>query len=287
MAQSTKDIKRRIQGIGSIMQITNAMELVASAKLRKSRERLEITKPYFETVFENINDILAATSANSSLMEKREVKNRAVILVSSDKGLAGGYNINAVNKALEYVKNSDAENTVIYTTGIRSIELLKRKGFDVNNDFTHIDNDPIIEDASAMGSFFANKYIEKVYDEVVIVYTKFDSMVSFVPKIIKLLPATGFESEGKKSIKKFDFDFEPSVSTVLTQMIKQYVNVTIYGCLLESSASEQASRRTAMENATSNGEDLLENLQLEFNRARQASITQEISEIVGGANALN
>ncbi|MFM1515537.1 ATP synthase F1 subunit gamma [Helcococcus ovis] len=287
MAQSTKDIKRRIQGIGSIMQITNAMELVASAKLRKSRERLEITKPYFETVFENINDILAATSANSSLMEKREVKNRAVILVSSDKGLAGGYNINAVNKALEYVKNSDAENTVIYTTGIRSIELLKRKGFDVNKDFTHIDNDPIIEDASAMGSFFANKYIEKVYDEVVIVYTKFDSMVSFVPKIIKLLPATGFEAEGKKSIKKFDFDFEPSVSTVLTQMIKQYVNVTIYGCLLESSASEQASRRTAMENATSNGEDLLENLQLEFNRARQASITQEISEIVGGANALN
>ncbi|MFM1542188.1 ATP synthase F1 subunit gamma [Helcococcus ovis] len=287
MAQSTKDIKRRIQGIGSIMQITNAMELVASAKLRKSRERLEITKPYFETVFENINDILAATSANSSLMEKREVKNRAVILVSSDKGLAGGYNINAVNKALEYVKNSDAENTVIYTTGIRSIELLKRKGFDVNKDFTHIDNDPIIEDASAMGSFFVNKYIEKVYDEVVIVYTKFDSMVSFVPKIIKLLPATGFEAEGKKSIKKFDFDFEPSVSTVLTQMIKQYVNVTIYGCLLESSASEQASRRTAMENATSNGEDLLENLQLEFNRARQASITQEISEIVGGANALN
>lgn len=287
MAQSTKDIKRRIQGIGSIMQITNAMELVASAKLRKSRERLEITKPYFETVFENINDILAMTSANSSLMEKREVKNRAVILVASDKGLAGGYNINAVNKAIEYVKNSDAENTVIYTTGIRSIELLKRKGFDVNKDFTHIDNDPVIEDASAMGSFFANKYIEKVYDEVVIVYTKFDSMVSFVPKVIKLLPATGFESEGKEKTKKFDFDFEPSVSTVLTQMIKQYINVTIYGCLLESSASEQASRRTAMENATSNGEDLLENLQLEFNRARQASITQEISEIVGGANALN
>ncbi|MFM1538521.1 ATP synthase F1 subunit gamma [Helcococcus bovis] len=287
MAQSTKDIKRRIQGIGSIMQITNAMELVASAKLRKSRERLEITKPYFETVFENINDILAMTSANSSLMEKREVKNRAVILVASDKGLAGGYNINAVNKAIEYVKNSDAENTVIYTTGIRSIELLKRKGFDVNKDFTHIDNDPVIEDASAMGSFFANKYIEKVYDEVVIVYTKFDSMVSFVPKVIKLLPATGFESEGKEKAKKFDFDFEPSVSTVLTQMIKQYINVTIYGCLLESSASEQASRRTAMENATSNGEDLLENLQLEFNRARQASITQEISEIVGGANALN
>lgn len=285
MAQSTKDIKRRIQGISSIMQITNAMELVASSKLRKARERLDGTKPYFETVYNNINEVLASSGVKSSLMTKREVVNRAVIVVASDKGLAGGYNINVVKKALDDINENKNVNNVIYTTGIRSIDLLKRKGFETNKDFTHINNEPTMEDAVSLGEFFTDSYIKGEFDEVVIVYTKFNSVMSLETNLLKLLPAGGF-AEGD-SPKQLEYDFEPSPSVVLTQMIKEYVNVTIYGCLLESSASEQASRRTAMENATSNGEELLEDLQLEYNRARQASITQEISEIVGGAEALN
>lgn len=284
MAQGTKDIKRRIQSIGSIMQITNAMELVASAKLRKSRNRLDSTKPYFETVYENITDILSSTSEKSPLMDQREVKNRAILIIASDKGLAGGYNINVVNKALNSF-NDDAKNT-IYTTGVRSIDLIRRKGHEVNKDFTTIHDDPVIEDAAAIGSYFINKFLNKEFDEVVVAYTKFNSMVSFEPLIRKILPA-GFSSKEKSEVKKLEYEFEPSVSVVLSQMIRQFINVTIYGSLLESAVSEQASRRSAMENATSNGEELLEDLQLEYNRARQASITQEITEIVGGAEALN
>lgn len=285
MAQNAKDIKRRIQGISSIMQITNAMELVASAKLRKARERLEVTKPYFKTVYENIQDVLSSSNIKSKYMEIREVKNRAVIIIASDKGLAGGYNINVVKKALKFVNKNNDVNNHIYTTGIRSIELIKRKGYEINSDFTHLNNEPEIEDAIDLGQYMTNAFEEGKFDEVVIFYTKFNSMVSLEPEMIKLLPLSGFDDT--KSQKKLDYEFEPSPSIVLSQIIKQYVNVTVFGCLLESSAAEQASRRTAMENATSNGEDLLEDLQLEYNRARQASITQEISEIVGGAEALN
>lgn len=295
-----KDIKRRILSINNIMQITNAMQLVASAKLRKLRKRLDNTRPYFETVFKNINEILASVTETTPIMKQREVKKRAIIVIASDKGLAGGYNINVVNLLEKVVKDTPDISTVVYTTGIRSIELLKRRGFEVNTDFTHISADPLVEDAQAMGEFFTNKFLEKDFDEVLLVYTKFISLVSFKPEVIKLLPASGFDGfekennsndineDNKTYIKhKLEYEFEPSINTVLTQMIRQYINVTVYGALLESSVSEQASRSNAMENATTNGEELVGDLQLEYNRARQAAITQEITEIVGGAEALN
>lgn len=284
---NTKDIKRRIQGIDSIMQITNAMQLVSAAKLRKLRQRLEKTRPYFDTVYQNINEVLVTVKEVTPLMKVREVKNRAIIIVASDKGLAGGYNINAVNKAMEVVNMNKEANNIIFTTGIRSIDLIRRRGFDVNIDFTHISNDPLSEDASAMGSYFSRKFLEGKFDEVYIIYTKFYSMISFKPEVIKLLPASGFSNEKKENTKHIDYDYEPSVHTVLTQMIKQYINVTVFSALLESSVSEQASRSQAMENATSNGEELVDTLRLEYNRARQAAITQEISEIVGGAEVLS
>lgn len=285
MAQSMKDIKRRINSIGSIMQITNAMELVSSAKLRKARQKLDQTRPYYQTVFENINEIISLSRDNKSpLLEKREVKRRAVVVIASDRGLAGGYNINVAKRAFNLIKDDHEIENVIYTTGKRSVEVLKKSKHKVNTDFTFIGEDPDSEEAAQLGSFLVSQYQSKKIDEVIIVYTKFNSVLSLEPNIIKLLPAEGFE---EKEIKTYTpIEFEPSASAVLTQMIKQYVNVTIYGCLLESAASEQASRRTAMENATSNGEELLEDLELMYNRARQASITQEISEIVGGAEAL-
>lgn len=285
MSQSTQDIRRRIQGIGSIMQITNAMELVASAKLRKSRQRLEGTKPYFDIVYNNINSILGISNTQSELMIEREVKNRAIIVVASDKGLAGGYNINITNKVLKNIKeNEDAVNHV-YTTGTRAVETLRRRGVEVNTDFTYIGDEPNMDDAASIGSYFVSKFLNGDFDEVYIVYTKFNSVVSLETEAIKLLPVSGFKKSEK--YKKIDFEFEPSPTVVLTQMIKQYVNVTLFGCLLEGITSEHASRRTAMENANDNGEELLDELKLEYNRARQASITQEISEIVGGAEALN
>lgn len=284
-----KDIKRRIQSVDSIMQITNAMQLVASAKLRNLRSRLENTRPYFETVYGNINEVLSTVSDKTPLMEDREVKNRAVIVIASEKGLAGGYNSNAVKEALRLINEKPGVNTKVFTTGIKSVDLLRRNGHKVNIDFTHMSNEPNAEDASAMGEYFSRQFLKGEFDEVYLVYTKFESMMSFKAQSIKLLPASGFDSsdENLETDRRVEYDFEPSVHEVLTQMIKQYINVTVYSSLLESAVSEQASRSNAMEAATTNGEELVEDLQLLYNRARQAAITQEITEIVGGAEALN
>lgn len=286
MAQM-KDIKRRINSVGNIMQITNAMELVSSAKLRKARRSLETTRPYFRTVYRDINELISISGGGSSVFLKdREVNKRAIVVVASDRGLAGGYNINIVKKVLEVAGQDQAEN-IIYTTGSRVIELLSKTGLKVNSDFTYIDEDPTMDDAQALGNFVLSRFKEGHIDEVVVVYTRFNTVLSLIPEALKVLPAKGFKDEEHDGHKKFvDIEFEPSPTAVLTQMIRQYVNVTIYGCLLEGAASEQASRRTAMENATQNGEDLLSDLELVYNRARQASITNEISEIVAGAEAL-
>ena len=294
MAQTMKEIKRRISSVGNIMQITNAMELVSTAKLRKTRAKLELTRPYFQTVYENINDILAVSNEKSSVfLDERPVKTRAVIVCASDRGLAGGYNINVCKEALKFKSEGNGVKTIFYATGVKAYDLLKRRGCDVNLDYSIIGDEPEMEDAMEIGKFLLDKYSASEIDEVFVVYTRFKSVLSLIPDTIKILPATGFEAteidEGEtdpNNGKKVPIEYEPSAEAVLDQMIRQYVNVSIYGCLLEASTSEQASRRTAMESATDNGKDLLSDLELKYNRARQANITQEISEIVGGAEAL-
>ncbi len=292
MAQTMKEIKRRIGSVGNIMQITNAMELVSSAKLRKIRQRLETTRPYFETVYNNINEILSESDQRSSVyLEERPVKNRAVIVCASDRGLAGGYNINVCKKALMYKDDSDIDTT-FYVTGVKAYEILKRYGCKVSLDYTVVGEDAEMADAVEVGSMLLDKYAKGEIDEVIIVFTKFKTVLSLEPQAIQLLPAKDFTKEAgegrqDQAVKStIPIIYEPSAEAVLTQMIRQYVNVSIYGALLEASTSEQASRRTAMENATDNGKELLEDLELIYNRARQANITQEISEIVGGAEAL-
>lgn len=289
MAQTMKEIKRRINSVGSIMQITNAMELVSSAKLRKIRQRLETTRPYFETVYRNINEILSESDGRSSIyLQERPVKNRAVIVCASDRGLAGGYNINVCKKALKYKDDSQVDTTY-YVTGIKAYETLKRYGCKVNIDYTVIGEDAEMADAVEVGNLLLEQYAKGEVDEVIIVFTRFKTVLNLIPHAVKLLPAQGFkrdEAKAEEEKKSIPIMYEPSPEAVLTQMIRQYVNVSIYGALLEASTSEQASRRTAMENATDNGKELLEDLELIYNRARQANITQEISEIVGGAEAL-
>lgn len=284
MAQTMKDIKRRIASIGNIMQITNAMELVSSAKLRKSRNRLEVTRPYYQTVYNNINEILGMSKDNTSVfLRNRPVKNRAVLVFASHRGLAGGYNINVCKEALKHLE--DGVEVTFFPTGTRAVEILNRTGNKVDSRFTFVGEDPEFEDAMDLGKFVLEKFEEEKFDEVFAVFTKFETVIRLVPSSLKLLPASNFEKKEGDG-RNVHIEYEPSPSAVLTQMIRQYVNVSIYGALLESAASEQASRRTAMENATDNGKELLADLELVYNRARQAGITQEITEIVGGAEAL-
>jgi F-type H+-transporting ATPase subunit gamma len=284
MAQSMGDIKRRIRSVSSTKQITKAMELVSSAKLRKAREKLERTRPYYETIVRSIQEILSSTTGiRHPFLMKREVKNRAYIVLTGDRGLAGGYNGNAIKLAESQI--TDKENTTIIAVGQKGRDHFKKRGYKIAGEYLHIAEDPQFLDAQSIGNLVVELYKKGEVDEVSLVYTRFKSVISQEPKVIKLLPAESIK-EGDEKKKTTLIEYEPSPEEVLDYLIPKYIQSAIYGALIESSASEQGARRTAMESATDNAEEMIDDLKLVYNRARQASITQEISEIVGGAEAL-
>lgn len=284
MAEQSKEIKRRIKSVSNIKQITRAMELVSTSKLRKSRKQLELTRPYYNTVESSIREILANTKGvKYDLLERREVKNRLIIVLTSDRGLAGGYNINVIRKAESYI--DEKVGTKFILVGVEAREYFKRRYDGIVEEFSYISEEPSYNNAAKIGSICYDLYRKKEIDEVLLVYTHFSTVLSLVPSMVKLLPAESIEKEG--NIENRLIEYEPSAEEVLNRLVKDYISITIFGAMIESAASEQASRRNSMKNATDNANDMLESLSLRFNRARQAQITQEITEIVSGANALN
>lgn len=284
MAEQSKEIKRRIKSVSNIKQITRAMELVSTSKLRKSRKQLELTRPYYNTVESSIREILANTKGvKYDLLERREVRNRLIIVLTSDRGLAGGYNINVIRKAESYI--DDKVGTKFILVGVEAREYFKRRYDGIVEEFSYISEEPSYNNAAKIGSICYDLYRKKEIDEVLLVYTHFSTVLSLVPSMVKLLPAKSIEKEGNMENRLIEY--EPSAEEVLNRLVKDYISITIFGAMIESAASEQASRRNSMKNATDNANDMLESLSLRFNRARQAQITQEITEIVSGANALN
>ena len=280
---STRDIKRRIRGISSTKQITKAMELVSTSKLRKAREKLERSRPFYNVILDNIQNVLASTgNTKHPLLASREVKNSLYIVITSDRGLAGGYNSNIIKLAEEAMRNSQGGNKLI-TVGIKSYEYFRRRDYEILDNFFGISEEPEFSDAKAIGKLALDHYKNHEVDEVNIVFSNFISTISQEAKIIKLLPSEHDASEVESKVLT---EFEPSTDLVLDYLIPKYVESTIFGALIESSASEQAARRVAMESATDNAEELIDELEISYNRARQAAITMEISEIVSGAEAL-
>lgn len=284
LAQSTRDIKRRIRGVSSTMQITKAMELVASAKLRKARIRLADGRPYYNTVLTSIQEVLA-TSGNLKhpYLDVREVKKSLYVVVTGDRGLAGGYNSNVIRLIESDIKDRKDEVYLI-TVGTRGKEYFDRRGYDIKGEFVGIMEEPQFSDAKEMTDIIIDLYKNKEIDEVFVVYTEFQSTISQKPKLLKLLPSEEMKHEEKE--KTSIIEYEPSPEEVLDYLIPKYIESTIYGALIESSSSEQGARMTAMGAATDNAEEMIDELELNYNRARQAAITMEISEIVTGAEAL-
>ncbi|RKD31534.1 ATP synthase F1 subunit gamma [Thermohalobacter berrensis] len=279
-----RDIKRRINSVSNTKQITKAMELVSSAKLRRARERLEKTRPYFNTIVRSIREILSSTSGiKHPFLEERDIKKRAFIVITADRGLCGGYNNNIIRLATEKIENIN--NTIMVPVGTKARDYFKRRGYEIAEEFTHISEKPKFSDAQKIGELVIKLYREEKVDEVNLVYTHFKSTISQDPTVMRLLPVEGLRN-GEDKKKTAIIEYEPSPEEVLDYLIPKYIESTIYGALVEASASEQAARRVAMENATDNAEEMIDKLTLSYNRARQASITQEISEIVGGAEAL-
>jgi len=279
-----RDIKRRIKSVNSTKQITKAMELVSSAKLRKAKESLEKTKFYFETMGKTIQDIVQNTKGiKHEYLTSREIKKTAYIVITADRGLAGGYNSNIIKTAVNHM--ADKPRTSIIAVGTKGRDFFRKRHYDLDGEFIHVSECPSFTVAQAIGRLSRDLYKQELVDEVYLVYTEFVSTINQTQRLMRLLPLE-VSTEGTTAGKRTNITYEPSPEVVLDYLVPKYIDSMIYGALVESATSEQAARRVAMENATDNAEEMIDTLKLQYNRARQASITQEIAEIVGGAEAL-
>lgn len=289
MAGKGREIKRRIKSVNSTKQITKAMELVSSSKLRKARERLDKIKPYYNTVRDAINEILEdAGNVKSKYFEgAREVKRSCYIVVTADRGLCGGYNSNVIKESVLSMR--DKNDVSIIVIGQKGRDYFKKSNYDIAGEYVNVIETITFKDAKKISALAMQLYEEEKADEVYMVYTSFISTISQKTEVVQLLPLAKVPEKEETTEDTDDFEYisyEPSVEQLFDYLVPQYVESFVYGGLVESSASEQGARRVAMESATDNAIEMIDKLTLTYNRARQAAITQEISEIVGGAEAL-
>lgn len=279
---SMRDIKRRIKSVNSTEQITNAMYLVASSKLNKARNRLDDTRPFFNETRKVIANIVNGSSGISHpFLEKREIKSTAVIVITGDRGLCGGYNANVNKIAMTAIKNK--ENDKVIAVGGKGKEFFKSR-CNLKEAFTNISEKPTYEDALKIGRLALEMFTSGEVDEVYLAYTEFVSTLVSEPKLIKLFPldVDDFKNDDTSSASALTV-YEPGEEEVLEYVIPKYVNTVIYGALVESAVCELGARMTAMDAATENAEEMINSLNIIYNRARQSAITQEITEIVGGS----
>jgi len=293
----TRDIKRKIKSVSNTRQITKAMELVSTAKLRKAKSKLDITKPYFETVLKTIKKIIKnENNLKHKYLVAREKKNTLYIIIAADRGLCGGYNSNVLKKAVKIIESNDT-NAKLVTIGKQGLKFFKNSPHEIIKSVTQISEKPSFSDAKEISNLVLKMYDEERVDEIIFVYTRMITSLNLEPTELTLLPVSvdiEEEKETKKNTKgnkkeremRDMVTYEPSAEVVLDFIIPKYIESVIYGGLIESSASEQSARRIAMESATDNADEMIEELTLTYNQARQSAITQEITEIAGGAEAL-
>lgn len=282
---STREIKRRIKGINSILQITKAMELVSTAKLRRARIRLAKTKPYFQTVVDDIREILTIVDDNHPLLSREKRDAVLYIVLTSDKGLAGGYNANVLRLTEKAIKE-DGLPSKLLVVGTKAKDYFERRNYDIVESYTGLSEDPEYSDARELAAAAMDLYESGEVDAIRIIYTRFISTISYDVQVVSILPSDELKAHEDRTTTRTQLEFEPSPIAVLDDLIPMYVVATIFGALIEAAASEQGSRRVAMENASDNAHDMIDELQTNYNRARQAAITNEITEIVSAADAV-
>ncbi len=299
---SMRDIKRRKTGIQSTQQITKAMKLVSTVKLQRAKTRAEQSKNYTMQMYDTIVSIMNKSGyIDHPLMKPNGCNKKAVILITSNRGLAGGYNSNITKLVTQ--SGWSADELVIYAIGKKGRDSVKRAGYEVVYENSEMIEEPIYSDASDLAKELLEKYTEGKIGEIYIAYTIFKNTVVHVPRLQKLLPlgeeSTPTESvsgkEGEESIKpdagvesekRALMTYEPDSDEALNAIIPKYVTSLIYGALIEAVASENGARMQAMDSATDNAEKMISGLELQYNRARQGAITQELTEIIGGAEAI-
>ena len=282
---SMRDIKRRKNSVTSTQQITKAMKLVSTVKLQKARTRAEKTNPYTDQMYKTVSSMMKKSgNINHPYLTAGESERKAVIVITSNRGLAGGYNSNVVKLITNGDFNKDELD--IYALGSKGHDALARRGYHIKENRSDIMDDPTYADASNLCRVVLDSFARGEVGEIYLAYTHFKNTVTHIPTLIKLLPVdtTGMEETEDENIM---MNFEPNTEEALDMIIPKYVTSLFYGALVESVASENGARMQAMDSATSNADEIISDLTLKFNRARQGAITQELTEIIAGANAIN
>ena len=282
---SIKAIKRRIASVNNTKHIMKAMDLVAASKLQKAKTKLDAIRPLYDNITLVMDGIKARMgSENVAFGVKREVKNIAYVVLTSDRGLCGGYNINVSKEALAFIHANQDKQEKIITVGTKGLEYFRRRGKNVVHKYSGLTETTFYENAERIGNLIASMYTSGEVDEAYLVFTHFESILTHTPCKVKLLPIST-ESDGESS--QGTMAYEPDIATFITYAVPMYLNMFIYGAMVESAVCENASRMTSMDAATRNASAIIDDLTLEYNRKRQGMITQEITEIVSGAaNAL-
>jgi len=289
--KNLSDIKYRIKGIAQTRQITNAMETISIAKMRRAMERFNSNLSYFNKVRETITQIIRHSGHIEHRYWRPKPGNRAIyIVIASDKGLCGGYNNNVLNYAWKRMEAAAHTERYIFTVGHMAREFFEHKRALIDVEFMHVTYNPTIRDAMAIVDNVLNLYEQDLMDEVYVVYTSLKNSSTMRPELIKLLPLESSEmvveitdAEEKDDEYFRELYYDPGPEEVLESLVPQYLTGVIYGCLIQSAASEHSSRVLAMSSATKNATDMLDRLNVVYNRARQETITNEMLEIVTGA----
>ncbi len=282
---SMRDIQRRKTSIQSTGQITKAMKLVSTVKLQKAKTKAEQTRPYSDAMYATVSEMLSRSSnIDHPYLRKGDSNKKAVIVITSNRGLAGGYNTN-ITKLLTN-GTIPKEEIQAYAIGRKGKDILSRWGYQICADYSDVINEPIYQDAREIGKTVLDSFTRGEIGEIYLAYTSFKNTVSHEPKLIKLLPIE-IEAPKETEERQIPMNYEPEEEEVLDVIIPKYVCSLIYGGLIEAVASENGARMQAMDSATSNAEEMLADLSLKYNRARQSSITQELTEIIAGAEAIN
>ena len=277
---STKEIKNRIRSMESTRQITKAMEMVAASKLRRAQAQIQSSRPYFEILYSTIQDIIGRNKDFSSpYLKEREMNKVMYIVIAGDRGLAGGYNSNILKMVEAELKGKDA---VVLPIGKKAVEFFRSRKIPAFTEAYAEAADVGIGDCFSIAKQLSKAYLSGEYDEIHVAYTNFVSVLSQTPATLRLLPLLR-QHTGREGTATMDIVYEPDSVEVFDAIVPEYLGGILYGALCESRAAEQAARRTAMDSATQNADEMIADLSLKFNRARQAAITQEITEIVAGS----
>ena len=283
---SMRDIKRRKSSVQSTQQITKAMKLVSTVKLQRAKGRAEKSKTYFSCMYDTVASMLSkAGTVNHPFLMAGESTKKAVIVITANRGLAGGYNSNIV----KLIKNSDfkKEDLLLYTIGTKGRDALARLGYTIAADYSEVIDEPMYSDAMEISKKLLEEFAAGRIGEIYVAYTGFKNTVTHVPTLLKLLPVKVEDDRPQSEDHQAVMEFEPECEEAIDLIIPKYITSLIYGALIESVASENGPRMQAMDSATSNADDMISKLSLLYNRARQSSITQELTEIIAGAEAIS